>query len=163
MKARLTALALLVAAAALHLGYTLDARATAAAAQDAYRRAREARRSVTQRLAAAERRATARERLRAVLATAQAGPGDDVARLRRAAIAAARGAGVTNVRLEVVRGRAPAVASLSLSAQGSLPEVTALAADLPLSRAVVLESARFDALDEGLAVELRGVRPGGGS
>ncbi|HET7295004.1 MAG TPA: hypothetical protein VFM88_21475 [Vicinamibacteria bacterium] len=163
MKTRIVALLLLAAAALLHLGFTRQERAAAAAAQDTYRRAREARRGVTQRLAAAERGATARERLRAVLAGAQAGPGDDVARLRRDAIAAANGAGVSGVRLEVARGRPPAAASLALSAHGSLPAVTALARDLPLRRAVVLESARLEALDEGLAVELRGVRPGGGS
>lgn len=162
MRIRLLAFALLAAAVALHFGVTLRARDATAVAQDAFRRAREERRSVSQRLAAAERRAKARERLRALLASAQSGPGDDVARLRRDAIAAARSAGVTAVRLEVVRGQAPAVASLSLSAQGSLPEVAELASELPASRAVVLENARFVALDGGLAVELRGVRPGGG-
>ena len=162
MRIRLLASVLLAAAAALHFGLTLPARAAAAAAQDAFRRAREERRGLGQRLAAAERRANARERLRAVLASAQSGPGDDVTRLRRDAIAAARSAGVTAVRLEVGRGRAPAVASLVLSARGSLPEVTALASELPTSSAVVLDNARFEATDGGLAVELRGVRPGGG-
>ena len=162
MRIRLLALGLLAAAAALHMGVTLSSRETAAAAQDAYGRAREARRDVARRLAAAERRATARERLRAVLASPQNGPGDEVARLRRDAIAAARKAGVTSVRLEVTRGRAPVAAALSLSAQGSLPEVSALAADLPTLRAVVVESARFDAVEGGVSVELRGVRPGGG-
>jgi len=162
VRIRLLALGLLLAAAALHLGVTLTARETEASAQDAYRRARDARREVTQRLAAAERRATARQRLRAVLASAQKGPGDEVARLRRDAIAAARNAGVTAVRLEVTRGRAPVAAALSLSAEGSLPEVSALAADLPTLRAVVVESARFDAVQGGLSLELRGVRPGGG-
>jgi hypothetical protein len=162
VRIRLLALALLLAAAALHLGITLTARESAASAQAAYRRARDARREVTQRLAAAERRATARQRLRAVLASAQKGPGDEVARLRRDAIAAARNAGVTAVRLEVTRGRAPVAAALSMSAEGSLPELSALAADLPTLRAVVVESARFDAVQGGLSIELRGVRPGGG-
>jgi hypothetical protein len=161
VRSRVLALALLGAAGALHVGVTLRAREAAAAAQDSYRRAREARRGVNQRLAAAERRASARDRLRAVLATAQKGPGDELARLRRDAIAAARNAGVTAVRLEVSRGRAPVAAALSLSAQGSLPEVTALAAELPTGRAVVLESVRFEAVAGGLAVELRGARPGG--
>jgi hypothetical protein len=156
------ALILLLAAVALHVGVTLRARETTAATQDAYRRARDARRALEQRLATAERRAAARERLRAALATAQQGPGDAVARLRRDAIAAARNAGVTAVRLEVTRGRAPIAAALSLSAEGSLPEITALAAELPTARAVVVESARFDVVVGGLAVELRGVRPGVG-
>ena len=161
MRIRALALALLAAACVLHVGVTLRARETAASAQDAYRRAREVRRGINQRLAAAERRANARERLRAVLASAQRGPGDELAWLRRDAIAAARTAGVTAVQLEVSRGRDPVAAVLSLSAQGPLPSVTALAADLPTARAVVLESARFQAVEGGLAVELRGARPGG--
>jgi hypothetical protein len=155
-------LALLLASAAIQYGVTVPAWRAAAASQDGYRRARDARRAQAQRLAAAERRETARKRLLEAIAAAPQGPGDEVARLRRDAIAAARQAGVRGVRLEVVPGRGPLAASLRLAATGSLPEIAALAADLPGRRAVALESARLAPDAEGsLRLELAGGRPGG--
>ncbi len=165
MKLRLASLALLAAALAIHLGVTLPAWSAAAQIQDAYRRARDARRSLSLRAAAAEKRVAARQRLAAVLASAAQGPGDDLARLRRDAIAAARQAGVTGVRLEVTAGSGPVAAVLRLAAGGPVRAVTALAADLPASRAVVLDSVRFVPGDSGgnVSIDIAGVRPGAGS
>lgn len=165
MKLRLAGLSLLAAALAIHIGVTQPAWTAAAAAQDAYRQARDSRRSLAQRVAAVEKRVAARQRLASVLASAALGPGDDVARLRRDAIAAARQAGVTGVRLEVSAGRSPAVAALRLAAGGPVRAVAALVADLPATRAVVLESVRLVPSDRGgiVSVELEGVRPGMGS
>jgi hypothetical protein len=155
-------LGLLAGALALHYGVTVPAWQAAAGRQDAYRRARDARRGQSQRLAVAERRAAAGLRLRSVIDAAAHGPGDDVARLRRDAIAAARQAGVGDVRLEVAAGRGPVSASLRIAAGGTLSSVTSLAADLAGRRAVVIESARLFPTDGGmLHVELAGVRPGG--
>jgi hypothetical protein len=163
VRLRLVALALLGAAAAVHFGVTVPTWARAASSQDAYRRARDVRRGLAQRLAAAERRADAQKKLAEVLQSATQGPGDDVARLRRDAIAAARAAGVGDVRLEVTPGRTPVAASLRLAAGGALSEVTLLTSDLPARRAVVLDSVRLLPRDTGgLGVELSGVRPGGG-
>jgi len=160
VRLRVAGLALLAAAVALHFGVTLPAWRAAAASQDGYRLARDARRGLGQRLAAAERRAAARQRLLGVIEAAKHGPGEDVARLRRDAIAAAREAGVRAVRLEVAPGRGPVSASLRMAADGSLRAVAALTADLP-GRGVVLESARLGPTDAGmLEVELSGARPG---
>ena len=162
MRVRLVAFALVTASAAAHLGFTLPARQTAIAAEEGYRRARDERRVLGQRLAAAERRALAGQRLRAVLAAGRFEPRDAVAQVRRDAIAAVRESGVTRVRLAVTQGRLPAAAALSLSAEGSLSAVSALAASLPATRAVVLESARLDARDDLVGIQLEGLRPGGG-
>lgn len=161
MRLRASGLALLLGAVALHFGVTVPSWQAAAGSQDGYRRARDARRALSQRLAVAERREAARQRLVEVIQAAPPGPGDAVARLRRDVIAAAREAGVSRVRLEVAPGRGPVAASLRLSAAGPLSAVAALVADLASNRAVVLENARLAPDEEGLLqIELAAGRPG---
>lgn len=164
MRLRILSLALLAMALAVHFGLTVPTWSEAAAAHDAYRDAREDRRGAALRLAAARRRAAARTRLADALRDTSQGPGDDVAHLRRAAIEAARTAGVGGVRLEVAAARGQVAASLRLSAAGPLHSVSTLAEDLPGRRAVVLDSARLESVEAGtVRVELQGVRPGSGS
>jgi hypothetical protein len=164
VRLRLISLGLLGAALTVHFGLTVPTWSEAGAAHEAYRNARDERRDTVRRLASARRRAAARARLADALRDTSQGPGDDVARLRRAAIEATRAAGVGAVRLEVAAARGPAAASLRLSASGPLRAVAALAEDLPGRRAVVLDSARLEPIESGnLRVELHGVRPGTGS
>lgn len=161
MRARLVGLGLIAAALLVHLGLTLPAWRAAAASQDAYRLARDARRGLSQRVAVAEKRAAARDRLAGVIESAAQGPGDDVARLRRDAIAAGRQAGVGGVRLQVGPGHGPVAATLRMTAAGSLRSISALAADLPGTRAVVLARARIVPGEAAsLSLDLEGARPG---
>jgi len=157
-------LALLAAAPAVHFGFTVPTWSEAAAAQDAYRNARDSRRGTALRLAAAQRRAAARARLEEALRATSQVPGDEVSLLRREAIEATRVAGLTGVRLEVASGRGPAAATLRLAAAGPLSAVAALVTNLPGRHAVVLDGARLEPVEAGsVRIELQGVRPVAGS
>jgi len=123
MSLRLGAAALLLIALALWLGVARPARREVAEAQEQFARAREERERVRVRAAEAERRAAARDRLAAASPSASSDP---VGGLRRFALQALSGTGLSGAQLEVTPGRAPAAARAHLNARGSFREALRL-------------------------------------
>jgi hypothetical protein len=158
MRLRRAALVLLAASGALFIGVTLPARQAVAAFNDPYRRARDARRATAQRLAKAEKRESAWQRVSALAPAAPVAGGEPAPRLRHDVLEAVQRAGVTSVRLSVRPARAPVAATLSLSAQGSLQAAARLSDDLTLAQGLILERVRMAPAGEGVTFELSGLR-----
>jgi hypothetical protein len=122
MRMRLLALALLAAAAAIHVLVTLPAQRQAAADGAEYRRVREERRLVQARLARLERAEQLRRQAAAVFAAPAA---EETVRLaRRSLITSLDGVPLSNVRLSVrPGGRDDVAAVVTLTAEGGFDEV----------------------------------------
>lgn len=121
MRMRLLALALLAAAAAIHVLVTLPAQRQAAADGAEYRRVREQRRLVQARLARLERAEQLRRQAAAVFAAPA--PEETVRLARRSLIASLDGLPLSNVRISVRPGRDDVAAVVTLTAEGGFDEV----------------------------------------
>jgi hypothetical protein len=118
---RLLALALLAAAAAIHVLVTLPAQRQAAADGAEYRGVREERRLVQARLARLERAEQLRRQAAAVFAAPAA---EETVRLaRRSLIASLDGVPLSNVRISVRPGRDDVAAVVTLTAEGGFDDV----------------------------------------
>lgn len=149
----------LLAAAALYLGLAAPLRARADAAREEFRQLRDQRREARSRLQAFERHEAARRRAAGVLSAALAGSGDPSGTLRRSVVGSLEGARVSGVRLSVRPGRPPVGATVSLSAQGSYPEVVRLIGHLVRPGAgLILERVQLNTRPAGmLLVDLHGL------
>jgi hypothetical protein len=166
LSARLLATLLVLAALGVRFFVAVPAQAEAAAAGDAFRRARDERRDVDRRLEGAARRDARRQRAQALVAAARAAlvaQGDPVTDLRRDVVASVREIGVSRVELGVRPARSPLAASLQLSAVGSLEDASGLLSDLTTRRGLILERVRLEPQDDGrIRVDLDGGRLLGG-
>lgn len=155
MKLRLLGLAMLVAAALLHVGVAVPARAVAAAAADEQRRLRSERREVQQGLGRVQREQAARAAAARAIGAVPVPDGREAPLLRRALLASLQELPLGAVRLSVRPGRSPVGASASLSAEGALDDVVRLAGELVRpGRGLALSRARFAAAPSGVALEL---------
>jgi hypothetical protein len=154
---------LVLGALALRLLVTAPAQGELAAQNDAYRRARDARREVQQQLVRAELREARRQKALRLIAGSRGESGDPVTRLRRDAVDSVRDAGVSGVRLSVSPARAPVAATLRLSARGSLVAATDLSLDLTVKRGLILDRVRLTPVDQGVVIDIDGARLLGGS
>jgi hypothetical protein len=147
---------LLAVTAGVYLGLTMPLRAKAAAAADAYARARDERRAAQARLGEIRRRESALRR-----AAPKGSPAlsrDPVGHTRQGIVAALAGTGLSGVRLGVRPASAPAVAQVRLAAEGPFAEVVRLTGDLVRpGTGVVLETFHLTGRDSRLAVRLEGV------
>jgi hypothetical protein len=154
---RVLALALLLATVAVYAGLTLPLQRKAAAAADAYRRARDERREARARLDEAQRRESALRRA-APAAGASALPSDPVGRTRHGIVASLEGAGLSGVRLAVRPASPPAAALIRLGGEGAFADVVRLTGELVRpGTGVVLERCQLSGHDSRLAVRLEGV------
>jgi hypothetical protein len=151
------ALTLLLATAAVYAGLTLPLQRKAAAAADAYRRARDERREARARLDEAQRRESALRRA-APAAGAAAVPRDPVGQTRHGIVASLEGAGLSGVRLAVRPASPPAAALIRLGAEGDFADVVRLTGELVRpGTGVVLERFQLNGQDSRVAVRLEGV------
>jgi hypothetical protein len=142
----------------LYAGLTLPLQRRAAAAADAYRRARDERRAARSRLGEMHRLESALRRAAPARPPGPGAPNDPMGATRRGIIMALEGAGLSGVRLAVRPGRPPAAAAVRLSAEGRFPEVVRLAGELVRpGTGVVLERFRLNAHDSRVAMSLEGV------
>lgn len=158
MRLRALSLLLVASAAALQLGVAGPARRDSAAAGDAYRRARDARRGATLRLEHGQRREAAWRKLTAQANADPARAGDAVTQLRRDVLDAVRATGLSAVRLAVRPARAPVGATLVLSARGTLQDASRLSDDLTAAKGLVLEQVRLTPSGSDVTLEVQGVR-----
>jgi hypothetical protein len=151
------AAALLLGAAATYAGLTLPLQARAAAAADAYRRARDERRDARARLDEAQRRASALRRA-APAAGGAAFPRDPVGQARRGIVASLEGAGLSGVRLAVRPANPPAAALIRLGAEGAFADVVRLTGEMVRPGAgVILERYQLSSQGSRVAVHLEGM------
>jgi hypothetical protein len=121
MRARLAALALVAAAAALHLLVTVPRQRQAGIDGEEYRRLRDERRAAQSRLARLDRADALRRQAGAVFAGS--GPEELVRSVRRSVIQSLQGANVSEVRLAVRPGGREVATNVSLTASGSFQDV----------------------------------------
>lgn len=153
------ALALLAAAAAVHLLVTLPLQRQTAADAEAYRRARDERRLVHARLARLERAELLRRQAAAVLAGTAS---EDTVRLaRRSVIDSLEGVPVSEVRLSVRPGaREQVAAAVTLAAKGEFEDVLRLAGQLARAGSgLVLRTVSFSALRGSVNLTVEAVGP----
>jgi len=158
MTARRAALLSLAATAAIYAGLTLPLQRKAAAAADAYGRAREERREARSRLGEVQRRESALRRSAPAGGEAPATKGDPVGRTRHGIVSALEGAGLSGVRLAVRPGSPPAAALVRLAAEGHFADVVRLTAELVRpGTGLVLERYQLTEADSRVAVRVEGV------
>jgi hypothetical protein len=156
--ARGVALLLLAATAAVYAGLALPLQKKAAAAADAYRRARDARLAAYGRLGEVHRRESALRRAAPSGFAAAAFSRDPVGQTRQGIVASLEGSGLSGVRLAVRPGSPPAVAEVKLSAEGPFAEVVRLTGELVRpGSGVVLARFQLSGRDSRVAMRLEGV------
>lgn len=160
MKARLLALALLAAAAAVHVTVTLPAQRQAAIDQEEYRRIRDERRRAQSRLARFDRAEALRRQAAAVL-TAPAAE-DTVRLVRRSLIGSLEGIPVSNVRMSVRPGAGrEQVAAVTLAADGDFEDVVRLSGHVArVGSGLVLRSVSFARRPSLVGLTVEAVGPG---
>jgi hypothetical protein len=152
------ALLLLAATAVVYAGLTVPLQRKAAAAAEAYRRARDDRRAARTRLGELERRESALRRAAPARGDATSSPRDPVGQTRHGIVASLEGAGLSGIRLAVRPGQPPAVAQVRLSAEGPFPDVVRLTGELVRpGTGVVLEKFHLSGRDSRVAMSLEGV------
>jgi nitrous oxidase accessory protein NosD len=159
VKARVLALALLAAAAAIHLWATVPLQRQAGADGDEYRRLRDQRRQAQSRLDRAQRGENLRRQAAAVFASG--GEGDVVRTARQSMLGALEGAEVSKVRLSVRPGRDAVAATVTLVAEGEFQEVVRLSSHLVRAGSgLLLQAVTFSPgpTSVGLQVEALGPR-----
>jgi precorrin-3B methylase len=160
---RLVALALMLTAGLLYVGFTRPMRAQEAVAFEQHQRARADREQARVRLATAERRDTARLRAAEVVAAASAAGPPNLIALRRRVLDVLQTEPVKSVRLELRPGVAGA-ASVHVVLEGPYERVVALSGALLRSgTGLILERARFAPGQAGLMMELDALVVGGRS
>ena len=160
MRMRVLALALLAAAAALHLLVTVPLQRQAGAHGDEYRRLRDERRLVHGRLARWQRAETLRRQAASVFTATGS---EDVVRLvRRSLVDSLEGSPASGVRISVrPGGRGEVAAAVSVSAEGEFDEVVRLASHLVRAGSgLVLQTVLFSPRSPtvGMTVEAFGPR-----
>jgi hypothetical protein len=160
---RLLALALLAAAAALHVLVTVPSQRRAAVDGDAYRRLRDERRQAQSRLARLERAESLRQQAAGVFNAAGA---DDVVRLvRRSLIGSLDGAAVSKVHMSVRPGGGEHVAAaVTLNAHGEFEDVVRLSGHVARAGSgLVLQTVTFAQRRPGVGLTMEAVGPSGGA
>jgi hypothetical protein len=151
-------LLLLAATAAVHVGLTVPLQRKAAAAADAYGRARDERRAAHTRLGEIQRRESALRRAAPLGSEATALSRDPVGQTRQGIVAALAGTGLSGIRLGVGPGSPPAAAEVRLSAEGSFAEVVRLTGELVRpGTGMVLARFHLAGRDSRVALRLEGV------
>jgi hypothetical protein len=160
VKARLLALALLAAAAAVHVAVTRPAQRQAAIGQEQYRRIRDERRQAQSRVARFDR-AEALRRQAAAVFTAPAAE-DSVRLVRRELIGSLEGVPVSNVRMSVRPGTGrDQVAAVTLAADGDFEDVVRLSGHLARAGSgLVLRSVSFTRGPSRVGLTVEAVGPG---
>ena len=157
MTARVAAALLLALTAVVYAALTVPFEKKAAAAADAYRRARDERRAAQARLGQLQRRQSALRRASPVRDAARAA-GDPVGATRQGIVASLEGSGLSGVRLAVRPARAPAAASVQLAVEGPFRDVVRLAGDVVRpGTGVVLERVQLSGRESRVAMSLQGV------
>jgi len=158
MRVRAVAALLLAVTAIVYAGVTVPLQSKAAAAADAYRRARDERRAAYVRLNDMRRRESALRRAAPAPGEAAALSRDAVGQTRHGIVASLAGTGLSGIRLAVRPGSPPAAAQVRLSAEGPFAEVVRLAGELVRpGTGVVLERFQLTGRDSRVAMHLEGV------
>ena len=158
MKVRVVAALLLAVTAIVYAALTVPFQQRAAAAADAYRRARDERRAAYARLAQVQRRESAVRRASPVRDAAAIAAADPVGATRHGIVASLEGAGLSGVRLAVRPGRPPVAAQVQLSVEGPFRDVVRLAGEVVRpGTGVVLERVDLNGRDARVAMSLQGV------
>jgi hypothetical protein len=157
---RVLSLALLAAAAALHLLVTVPLQRQAGAHGDEYRRLRDERRQVHGRLARWQRAETLRRQAASVFT---AGGSEDVVRLvRRSLVHSLEGSPVAGVRISVRPGRDQVAAAVSVTAEGDFGEVVRLASHLVRAGSgLVLQTVLFSPRSPAVGMTMEAFGPRG--
>ena len=154
---RAAGLLLFLAAGLGYAGIVLPARQDLRSAQDGFARAREERQGIRRRVAELERRVQVRARV--ATAPVEPGRGESAGQLRRAVLGVVEGSRVSGVQLSVSAGRAPVVAKVHLTFEGSFPEVVPLTGRLVSGPpGLVLERVRLSPKDQRVVAEVEGFR-----
>lgn len=162
MKARVLALVLLAAAAALHLWVTVPLQRQAGADGDEFRRLRDQRRQAQSRLARAARAEALRGQAAAVFAGGD--DGEVVRTARKSLITSLEGADVSRVRMSVRPGRDAIAATVSLNAEGPFQEVVRLSSHLARAgTGFLLQAVTFLPGPTGVGLQLEALGPRGRS
>ncbi len=154
---RATGVLLLLGAGLGYAGIVVPARRDLTVAQDGFARAREERQRLRLRVAELERRVQVRARVNA--APPEPGRGDSAGQLRRAVLGVVEGSRVSGVQLSVSAGRAPVVAKVHLTLEGSFPDVVPLTGRLVSGPpGLVIERLRLSPKDHHVVADLEGFR-----
>ncbi len=154
---RATGVLLLLGAGLGYAGIVVPARRDLTVAQDGFARAREERQRLRLRVAELERRVQVRARVNA--APPEPGRGDSAGQLRRAVLGVVEGSRVSGVQLSVSAGRAPVVAKVHLTLEGSFPDVVPLTGRLVSGPpGLVIERLRLSPKDHHVVAVLEGFR-----
>ena len=154
---RATGVLLLLAAGLGYTGMVVPARRELTAAQDAFARAREERQRLRLRVVELEGRIQIRARVSA--APPDPGRGDSAGQLRRAVLGVVEGSRVSGVQLSVSAGRAPVVAKVHLTVEGSFPDIVPLTGRLVSGPpGLVIERLRLSPKDRHVVADLEGFR-----
>jgi hypothetical protein len=163
VRARLLALGLLAAAAAVHALVTVPLQRQAAIDGAEYRRVRDARRLVQARLARLERAETLRRQAAAVF---RAPAPEEIVRIaRRSLIGSLGDAPVSNVHLSVrPGGREHVATAVTLDADGGFEDVIRLSGHVARpGSGLVLQSVTFTSRRRSVSLSLEAVGPAEGS
>jgi hypothetical protein len=163
MKMRMLALALVAAAAALHVLVTMPLQRRAAVDGDEYRRLRDVRRQVQSRLARLERAESLRRQAAGVFNAA--GPEDVIRLVRRSLIGSLEGAAVSKVRMSVrPGGREQVAVAVTLNAEGDFEDVVRLSGHVARTGSgLVLQTVTFLQQRPAVGLELEAVGLSGGA
>ncbi len=154
---RATGVLLLLGAGLGYAGIVVPACRDLTVAQDGFARAREERQRLRLRVAELERRVQVRARVNA--APPEPGRGDSAGQLRRAVLGVVEGSRVSGVQLSVSAGRAPVVAKVHLTLEGSFPDVVPLTGRLVSGPpGLVIERLRLSPKDHHVVAVLEGFR-----
>jgi hypothetical protein len=162
MRRRSIGALLAVVAAVAYLGFVLPARRAAADAGDEDRRARERKREALARLARVERVRASRQKAASTLGAAPGGV--SLVELRKSVLASLAQHSLSDVHLRVIEGRAPVLARVSVSAEGSFIDVVSMTGGLVRAGGgLVLDRVRVHPRGQGVVVELEALRLGSGT
>jgi len=161
VKARLLALALLAAAAAVHVLVTMPAQRQAAIEQEEYHRIRDQRRQAQARVSREGRAEALRRQAAAVFAAPAAE--ESVRLARRSLIGSLEGVPVSNVRMSVRPGmaREQVAAAVKLDAEGEFEDVVRLSGHVARAGSgLVLRSVSFARRPSVVGLTVEAVGPG---
>jgi len=147
-------------ASLLYFGVVSPMRREVAATLEEYRKVRDQKHETQALLGKLEQREASRQ-LAASLLRKEAHGGDSIASVRRSVLASVEDPSISGVRLFVSPGRAPVVATVQLSAEGTAGAVERMSGHVARpGTGLVLERAHFASRSVGLSVELNGFSVG---